>query len=700
MRRGTWILAISGVMALNNGVSFAADPSLGVPPGGQRPLILRGRQAIPPSAGLPSKYVRDASAADKLAADKADKDADKAVAQKPAADKATAKNYYDELFTEQAPKSQPSAASTVWEAESPEAPAAAATAPAKAPLTKTASAGFDAVPAADARKFAPGARGARPIPSATENKVIQAGYDRLPPEAERKMIQQARSESAPKRSTAPPMPELGGSANTPAAPTAPVAPVTKTAARTVGATASPAAVDNSPQTPQITIEWTKKGEINVGQECLLELHVKNTGSVPTTQVAIDGQFAGTVRLTSAEPKPVASGDKVTWSFDSMAPGAEHKILIKLIPSRRGDLGATAQVRFTGTASASFQVEEPMLKVALKGPAEVTLGDPAPQMIIVSNPGTGTAHNVKVEARLSDGLEHRSPGERLIMEVGSLSPGETRSVRLPLSAIKGGQQSIGVTATSSSDASATTSAQLNVIAPSMKIAIDGPALRYKGRNAKYTLTVTNDGSVANNNVRIAHAVPEGFKFVSADHSGKFETSIKNVQWFVGRLEPGQNVQVSCDLSPVAMGDFSHTVSVLSDSGVRAEAKTQTRVDGTASLTMTLVDLDDPVEIGAETAYEIRVKNEGSKAATGVTIACELPPEMELKNFKAPVNAIVEGRQILFKSLEQIAPGGEAVYRVHVKGVQEGNHRMRVRMTAASLQEPVVREEATKVYADQK
>jgi uncharacterized repeat protein (TIGR01451 family) len=698
MRRGTWILAISGVMALNNGVSFAADPSLGVPPGGQRPLILRGRQAIPPSAGLPSKYVRDASAADKLAADNGDQAADKAVAQKPAADKAAAKNYYDELFTEQASTSQPPAAAAVWEGESPEAPAA------KAPVTKTASAGFDAVPAADARKFAPATRGARSIPSAPEDKVFQAGYDRLPPDAERRMIQQVRSESAAKRSTAPPMPELGGSANT-AAPTvapaaAPTVPVAKVAARTVGASASPAVVDNSPQTPQVTIEWTKKGEINVGQECVLELRVKNTGSVPTTQVAVDGQFAGTVRLTTAEPKPVASGDKVTWSFESMAPGAEHKILIKLIPSRRGDLGATAQVRFTGTASASFQVEEPMLKVALKGPAEVTVGDPAPQMIIVSNPGTGTAHNVKVEARLSDGLEHRSPGERLIMDVGSLSPGETRSVRLPLSAIKGGQQSIGVTATSSSDASATTSAQLNVIAPSLKIAIDGPALRYKGRNAKYTLTVTNDGSVPNNNVRIAQIVPEGFKFVSADHSGKFETATKNVQWFVGRLEPGQNVQVSCDLSPVAMGDFSHVVSVLSDSGVRAEAKAQTRVDGTASLTMTLVDIDDPVEIGAETAYEIRVKNEGSKAATGVSIACELPPEMELKTFKAPVNAIVEGRQILFKSLEQIAPGGEAVYRVHVKGVQEGNHRMRVRMTAASLQEPVVREEATKVYADQK
>lgn len=685
MRRGTWILAISGVMALNNGVSFAADPSQGTPPGGQRPLTLRGRQAAP-STGLPSKYLRDAATADTSAADKA-------VAEKPGADKAAAKNYYDELFTDQAATSQPTTAAASWEADSPAADSSAP--PAKPPVTKTASAAFDAGPAADARKFAPSARGAKSVPAAADKKVIQAGYDRLPPEAERKMIQQVRSESPAKRPTAPPMPDLGSS-SAPAAPTAPAGKSTTMAARP----ASTGAADNSPQTPQVTIEWVKKGDINVGQECQFELHVKNTGSVPTSQIAVDGQFVGTVRLISAEPKPVASGDKVTWNFDSMAPGAEQKIQIKLIPSRRGELGATAQVRFTGTASASFQVEEPMLKVALKGPAEVTLGDPAPQMIIVSNPGTGTAHNVKVEARLSDGLEHRSPGERLIMDVGSLSPGESRSVRLPVSTIKGGQQSIGVTATSSSEATATASTQLNVIAPSLKIAVDGPALRYKGRNAKYNLTVTNDGTVANNNVRIAQTVPEGFKFVSADHSGKFETSTKNVQWFVGRLEPGQNVQVSCELCAVALGDFSHAVSVLSDSGVRAEAKAQTRVDGTASLTMTLVDLDDPVEIGAETAYEIRVKNEGSKAATGVSIACELPPEMELKNFKAPVNAIVEGRQILFKSLEQIAPGGEAVYRVHVKGVQEGNHRMRVRMTAASLQEPVVREEATKVYADQK
>lgn len=677
MRRGTWILAISGVMALNQSSGSAADPVPGARANG----------------GLPSRYARD-----------------------KAANGNAPKNYYDELFAEPAPaKAKPPAA---WEsdaaaaaspptkpagrpASAPESAASAAAqfAPAAKPAptvsatpaasgTATAAA-IPKASAADSRRFAPAVRGVKTIPdapeakapAAPETKVIQATYDKQPSTAERKLIQPVRGDSA-RRPGAPPLPDS-------AAPDHPNKPV-----------AAERTVESGPVTPQVTVEWVKKGDINVGQECQLELHVKNSGTVPAAQLAIDGSFPSSVRLTSAEPKPTVAGDKVTWSFDTLAPGAEQTIAIKLIPSRRGDLGATANVRFSANAATTFRVEEPMLKVALKGPAEVLLGDPASQMILVSNPGTGTVHDVKVEARISDGLEHGLRGERLVMEVGSISPGETRTVRLGLSAVKGGAQSISIAATSSSDAAATAAMEMNVVAPSLKIAVDGPALRYKGRNAKYALTITNDGSVANNNIRIAQSVADGFKFVSADRNGKYDAATKSVQWFVGRLEPGQTAQVSCELNAVALGEFTQTASVLSDSGIRAEAKSQTRVDGTASLTMELVDLDDPVEIGAETAYEVRVKNEGSKSATGVSIACELPPEMELKTVKAPVDAIVEGRQILFKSLEQVAPGATVVYRIHVKGVQEGNHRMRVRMTSASLQEPVVREEATKVYADSK
>jgi uncharacterized repeat protein (TIGR01451 family) len=213
-----------------------------------------------------------------------------------------------------------------------------------------------------------------------------------------------------------------------------------------------------------------------------------------------------------------------------------------------------------------------------------------------------------------------------------------------------------------------------------------------------LTITNDGSLVNNNIHISQIIPDGFKFVSADHQGKFEQSTRMISWFVGRLEPGDSTQVSCELNSLLLGEYTHTVQVVSDSGVQAEAKIDTRIDGIASLTMELVDFDDPVETGSETAYEIRVKNDGSKAATGVVVTCELPAGMELLSTKSPVERIAEGRQLIFQPIDEIAPGGQVTIRIQMKVLRDGSHRMKARLTGGGLQEPMVLEEVTRAYSD--
>jgi uncharacterized membrane protein len=404
-------------------------------------------------------------------------------------------------------------------------------------------------------------------------------------------------------------------------------------------------------------------------------------------------------LTSAEPKPASSGDKLTWHFENIPAGGEKRVAIKLIPSRRGDLGTTAEVRFSAQSGTVFKVEEPLLKVAVKGPKEVLLGDPASQLITISNPGTGTANNVKLEAVLSDGLEHPR-GERLTIEIGSIAPGDSQTVRLGLSAAKGGVQSLQVAATSSSEASSVLVEKIQVIAPSLKVAVDGPGLRYKGRSAKYVTTVTNDGTVANNNVRVTQSVPEGFQFVSADRGGKFDAAQRTVHWFLGRMEGGQASQVSCELTANSLGEFGHQVVVVSDSGIRGEAKASTIVKGTASLGTEIVDLNDPVEVGAETAWEVRVRNDGSKGATNIALVCELPDGVELLTARGPTQAVAEGKVVIFKALPQLAPGQQAIFRVQVKGVAEGTQRLRAKLTSDALDEPLLMEEATKFYADTK
>jgi hypothetical protein len=463
--------------------------------------------------------------------------------------------------------------------------------------------------------------------------------------------------------------------------------------------AAPPVASNGPLASGVSLEWVKKSEFNVGQECVVELVVKNTGASTVEQVAVDAIFQAPVRLTSAQPQPNEGRDRLSWNIDALPAGAEQRIVLKLIPGRRGDLGLKAQVRLTGTAAATFRVEEPQLKVALKGPTEVMLGDSASQMVLVSNPGTGAAQDVCISAKVTSGLEHaRGERETIEMEIGTIMPGESRTIRLPLTGVQGGEHSVSITANTSSDVSHVASATIHVISPSLAIDADGPALRYKGRNAKFTAKVANDGSVANNNVRVLQAVGEGFEFVSADHGGKYDPAQRTISWFLGRLEPDQVIEVGCELTAIEIGDFTQKISVASDAGARAETTLDTTVDGVASLTMELVDLDDPVEVGVETAYEIRIKNGGSKAATNVKVSCDLPSNVKLLSAKGPTDALAEGRTLTFKPLPQLAPGQDSVFRVHVQGVQDGNQRVKARVTSDTLSDPLVQEEPTKFYSD--
>jgi uncharacterized repeat protein (TIGR01451 family) len=451
------------------------------------------------------------------------------------------------------------------------------------------------------------------------------------------------------------------------------------------------------QAHSVTLEWVKQSDINVGQECECDLVVRNTGKATAHQVHVEAFFPSTVRLTSATPKPTASQDRLVWSFETLEAGKTQTIRIKLIPSRRGELATTANVRFTGAAAGLFQVQEPLLKIAIKGPKQVMVGDPASQIITVTNPGTGVATGVKIEALIPQGLEHPR-GERLMMEVGSLNPGESRQIRLALAAASGGRHTVKVLATADADLKRNIEGSILVVAPSLKIAVDGPGLRYLGRKANYTIAVLNDGQIASSNVRVSQQIPAGFDFLGADKGGKYDRDNRTVTWFVGGMDAGKTIKLRTQLSPKKLGSFEQIAWVTSEHGDKETAKAITRVDGTSSLVLEIVDLDDPVEVGEETAYEIRIRNEGTKAAVNVSLSCELPNGVKLLGAKGPASHIAENGLVVFKSLSTLAPSKTAVYRVHVRGSAAGNHRFRARLASDSNQEPLIFEELTKFYED--
>lgn len=451
-------------------------------------------------------------------------------------------------------------------------------------------------------------------------------------------------------------------------------------------------------TPAVSLRWEARGEVNVGQECTCVLVARNTSKVPARDVVVEAFFPRSVRLINAEPFPANTEDHLTWNFDTISAGEEKSIEIVLIPAKRGEMNTSATVRFTGTAATVLKVEEPQLKVAVKGTQSVEIGESATQTIVVTNPGSGVARDVAVVATIPDGLETASKGKQVELAIGALAAGETREIKLSLTAIGGGDQLLLVSAKGDGNLTSETETAIQVTAPKLDVAATGPSLRYVGRAAQYHITATNKGAAATNNVRVVHTVPDSFDFVRADKGGVYNPANRTISWFVGRIEAGQSQQLTCELTARTIGDHAHKVEAAGENGALASTTVPTKVDGTASLVVEIRDLEDPVEVKAQTTYEVTVRNDGSKPASAVALTCELPSGMELVTADGPTTAVVERGLLVFKPLSTISQGESQSFRVKVTSSVAGNLRFRTRVSSASVTEPLVAEELTKFYAD--
>src|SRR5262249_10380153 len=148
------------------------------------------------------------------------------------------------------------------------------------------------------------------------------------------------------------------------------------------------------------------------------------------------------------------------------------------------------------------------------------------------------------------------------------------------------------------------------------------------------------------------------------------------------------------------EFKNQAFVEAARGLRNKTEVVTRVEGLSALLMELVDLDDPVEIGVDTAYEIRVTNTGSKTETNLQLICVVPDKMEFRGARSSANApsTAQGKEGVFEPLPKLAPRADVLFRVNVRGIAPGDLRFRARITADGLTDPVLKEESTKVYGD--
>lgn len=453
------------------------------------------------------------------------------------------------------------------------------------------------------------------------------------------------------------------------------------------------------QTPQLQLQKFAPAEVQVGKPAVYRIAVRNVGPVPAAGVEIRDTVPKGMRLLSTTPRANRGvNGEVVWALGAMKPGDEVNVELQLMPVAEGELGSTATVHFTVEATARSIATKPQLTIDAAVADRVLIGDQVVMQVTVSNTGSGAASGVVIEAHLPAGLQHPA-GADLEHEIGALRPGETRQLDLALTAVRPGQAVNILGVRGEGNLRAESRKQIEVTAPQLDLAVEGPKKRYLEREASYQVSLHNPGTAPARKVELLAQLPPGLKFVSANNAGYYDEASRTVVWRLEELPVNETGAVELVTLPIEAGQHTLKLRTAAERGAAAEREQPVLIEGLAAIHFQAADTIDPVEVNGETTYEIRVVNQGSKAASNVRLSVQLPAELKPLAADGPSRYAIEGNQVVFEQLARLAPKADAVYRVRVQALRPGDLRTRIQLTTDDMQTPVVKEESTRVYADE-
>jgi uncharacterized repeat protein (TIGR01451 family) len=451
------------------------------------------------------------------------------------------------------------------------------------------------------------------------------------------------------------------------------------------------------QSPSLTIQKRAPQEVKIGKAAPFVIQVQNVGPVEALDVKVHDRIPQGMRLVDASPAPVQQGDLLLWTLGAMPSGDERTITMQLVAEAEGELGSVARVTFESAASCRTISTRPELKIVQHAPTQVLVGQQLEIELEVSNPGTGEATNVILQEDVPDGLVHPK-GRQLDNLIGNLAPGEIRRQMLRMQAVEPGIVQNLIRLVSDDGLTAEHMVNIEVIAPKLNVAVNGPARRFLERQANYQVDIANAGTADATNVEIVVQLDRGFTFVSTGNHGIYDPSRHAVTWSLPSLPAGAAGSVPLTLLPVEQGARILKIEARSDLNATASNEHEVMVETFAQLDFQFTNPGGPIEVGSDTSYEVHVSNSGSANDGNIQVQLMLPPGLELVSSESDSQSDGRGG-VVFAPRAQLAPGADFLHRIQVRATAPGTHIVKAIVISDQQKVAVTKEVSTLVYADQ-
>jgi len=446
----------------------------------------------------------------------------------------------------------------------------------------------------------------------------------------------------------------------------------------------------------IQLDKTVPKEVGLNRTFDYFIKVTNLTDVKLTDILITEELSDNFDFTSASPAAKEDLNKLVWEIPSLGPKASKLITVSGVATQTDPLEqSTNVITPIIPAHASIRVVQPRLELTKTTPAEALLCEPIPVVFVVANSGTGSARNVKIIETLPPGLLTFDGNSKLVFDVGTLTEGQSQQFSAELRATKTGSYTSKAVASSTTGLSAESAETTTLVdMPVLTITNNGPQQQYLGRPLTYEIIVANNSTTPAKNTVIEDNIPEGVTSTEASTGAKLSGS--KLIWELGTLAPNTFKKVRVSYLPTEAGTLTNRAIATAYCSEAVTASVKTLIAGISAVALEVVDVDDPIKVGARTTYVISVTNQGSAAATNVRIACILEDNVQYVSSAGATAGSAEGQRVNFFPLSTLAPKARAAWRVVVRAVRPGDVRFKVVLNVDQLTRPVEETESTHLY----
>ncbi len=231
-------------------------------------------------------------------------------------------------------------------------------------------------------------------------------------------------------------------------------------------------------------------------------------------------------------------------------------------------------------------------------------------------------------------------------------------------------------------------------PALALSCDAPAEVLLRRPAKVCLNLRNTGDGHESLALLQLAVPPGATLIPSGDGGTVRDGV--LVWEIPDLAPGAGVQRCATLVLPEPGTLHFSSNAGGKSAGVVEALCESRVVGVPAVLLEVVDQVDPIEVGQEETYEIRVLNQGSVGLTQVKLVGTLEETQRFVSGSGSTAVRGEGRELTLETLPVLKVGDTASWKVIVKSESAGDVRFTVVLSCDQIPQPVHENESTRQY----